>query len=234
MQNVITDLDMDLESLKTKVTEAGATQFSALSDRTIDHFLTREIARNAEDEYYTTEVVEALVKDLKEMDGNVHFEVGKRNTEYRTQFEKKWKEEHPDTKPTEKDDALQKILDRMEAQEKELKDLKEARKQESIKAEKDKVFDSVKKSLKNKFAQAGVEVNDYILRQTLRDLEIPETNANVSELAKSMESAYYKNLKDAGLGGGSPRYSGGGGGGNGKTDADEFWARKAKKEGWKK
>lgn len=225
---------MDLESLKTKVTEAGGTQFSALSQKTVDHLLGREIARNSDDEYYTEDVISGLVEDLKTMDGNLHFEVGKKNTEYKTSFEKKWREEHPETKPTgQEDDKLAKILEKMEAQEKKLQEMEDKRKEAEKNASKNEVLKAVKKSLNEKFEQAGVNANAYILGQTLRDIEIPDENANVAELAKGMEKAYYKNLKEAGLDFDGPR-GGGSGGGKGKSAADDYFAKKAKKEGWGK
>jgi hypothetical protein len=94
--------------------------------------------------------------------------------------------------------------------------------------------------LKAKFKDAGLEVNDYILKQTLRDLEIPEVEegekVDEDELISKMERAYFKNLKAAGLGKedtGKARY-GNRGGGKGESAADRFFAKKAKKEGWKK
>lgn len=226
---------MDLEELKTKVTELGGTQFSALSERTVDYVLNRELSRTNEDSHYTEEALSAIVRDLKELDGNLHAEVGKRNTEYKTNFEKKWKEDHPE-KPKGKEeggDPLAKIMAKLEAQEAEIKSFREAQKQADVKAEKEKVLSSVKKSLNEKLKNAGVEVNDYILKQTLRDIEIPEKDADVKLLSKDMETQYYKNLKEAGFDTGRPKI------GNqtrkqGASAADDFFAKKGKKEGWGK
>lgn len=226
---------MDLESLKTKVTELGGNQFDALSERTVDYVLNRELARSSEDSHYTEETLNGIVKDLKELDGNLHAEVGKRNTEYKTNFEKEWKKSHPEKSEGNKEDKdpLAKIMAKLEAQEAEIKSFREAQKQADVKAEKEKVLSSVKKSLVEKFKNAGVTVNDYILKQTLRDIEIPEKEADVKALSKEMETQYYKNLKEAGFDTGKPKF------GNqnrkqGMSAADEFFAKKGKKEGWGK
>lgn len=225
---------MDLEGLKTKVTELGGTQFSALSERTVDHVLNKELSRSSEDNYYTEDVLKGIVEDLKELDGNLHAEVGKRNTEYKTSFEKKWKESHPEPSPVDdKKDPLAKIMEKLEAQEAEIKSFREAQKQADVKAEKEKVLSSVSKSLNEKLKNAGVTVNGYILKQTLRDIEIPEKDADVKALSKEMETQYYKNLKEAGFDTGKPTF------GNqtrkqGMSAADEFFAKKGKKEGWGK
>lgn len=220
---------MDLESLKTKVTEAGGTQFESLSQRTIDHVLGREIKRNSEDSYYTDEVIGEIVEDLKEMDGNLHFEVGKRNTEYKTKFEKEWKAKHPDVVDNDVDGnddnetakalkALQERFDKMEQE----------RKEAAKKTEKESLLKSVKEGLKAKFSSANVEPNEFILNITMRELSIPDEGADAKSIIKSAETAYYKNLKEAGLEDTRPR-GGGGGGGNAVST---YWAKKKAREGF--
>ncbi len=230
--------DMNLEELKTKVTELGGTQFSALSERTVDYVLNRELSRSSDDAHYTDDMLNGIVKDLKELDGNLHAEVGRRNTEYKTNFEKEWAKKHPapnsNVNPDEgKKDPLAEILEKLNAQEAELKSFREAQKQADVKASKDKVLASVKKSLSEKFSNAGVQVNNFVLKQTLRDINIPDENADVSALSKEMETQYYKNLKEAGFDTGKPQF-GGQPRQKGNRAADEFFAKKSKKEGWAK
>ena len=74
----------------------------------------------------------------------------------------------------------------------------------------------------------------------MRDLEIPETEeggkVNIGELVKTVEKEYMKNLKEAGLDKkdtSKPRF-GSREGGKGESAADRFFAKKGKKEGWKK
>lgn len=228
---------MDLEGLKTKVTELGGNQFSALSERTVTYVLNRELSRSTEDSYYTDEVLNGIVGDLKELDGNLHAEVGRVNKEYKTNFEKEWAKTHPTTtaKPTGSgdDDKLAKVLEKLEAQEAQLKEFREAQKLADVKASKDKVLADVKSSLNEKFKNAGISVNAFILKQTLRDINIPEENANVASLSKEMETLYYKNLKEAGLETGKPKF-GGQPRQKGNRAADDFFAKKGKREGWGK
>lgn len=229
---------MNLEELKTKVTELGGNQFSALSERTVDYVLNRELSRSSEDSHYTEEALNGIVRDLKELDGNLHAEVGRRNTEYKNNFEKEWAKRHPEPKPGGKpeggeQESIAEILKKLDAQEAEIRSFREAQKQAEVKASKDKVLASVKKSLSEKFNNAGVQVNSFVLKQTLRDINIPDENADVSVLSKEMETQYYKNLKEAGFDTGKPQF-GGQPRQKGNRAADEFFARKGKKEGWAK
>ena len=171
------------------------------------------------------------------MDGTLHSNVSKEVKEY------KKKHPAPTTKPkdgknedTEDEDmpgwakVLTQRLDKME----------ESRKTREAKEAKDAVAENIKKGLKAKFKTANIEVNEYIFKQTLRDLEIPESEdgekVNEEELIRKMERAYYKNLKDAGLDNkdtGKSRF-GGRSGAAGESAADRFFNRKGKREGWKK
>ena len=233
---------MEREELLQQVTEsieADGKQLSpSLSEETINGELEDALEDIGEDEEANKKVVARLAKRLLRMDGNLHSNVSKEVKEY--------KKKHPAQTPPkpkngeEKDDQdddmptwaknLTERLDKME----------ESRKTREAKEAKDAVADNVKKGLKAKFKTAGIEVNEYIFKQTLRDLEIPETEegerVNEDDLIRKMERAYYKNLKDAGLDKrdtGKSRF-GGHGGGNGESAADRFFAKKGKREGWKK
>ena len=232
---------MEREELFTQVTEsieADGKQLSpSLSEETINGELDDALEDIGEDEEANKKVIAKLAKRLLRMDGNLHSNVSKEVKEY--------KKKHPAPTPKpkngkedneEEDDmpawakALTQRIDQME----------ESRKTREVKEAKDAVADNVKKGLKAKFKTANIEVNEYIFKQTLRDLEIPETEdgekVNEDELIRKMERAYYKNLKDAGLGKedtGKSRF-GGHGGGNGESAADRFFNRKGKREGWKK
>ena len=119
--------------------------------------------------------------------------------------------------------------------------MEEARKTKDIKEAKDAIGENVRKGLKAKFKTANVEVNEYIFKQTLRDLDIPDTEegeaVDENDLINKMERAYYKNLKEAGLDKkdtGSSRFGSRGAGGKGESAADRFFKRKGLREGWKK
>lgn len=228
---------MEREELLQQVNEsieADGKQLSpSLSEESINGELDDALEDITDDEENNKKVVSRLAKRLLRMDGNIHSNVSKQVSDY--------KKAHPNPKPRKKEGEevndeksdYQKLLERIEAME-------QAQKQKAETDAKDAVVGDVKKGFKAKFKEAGVEVNDYIFRQTLRDLEIPETEegekVNVGDLVKKLERDYYKNLKEAGLGKEDtpkPRF-GNREGGKGESAADRYFKRKAEREGWKK
>lgn len=229
---------MEREELLQQVNEsisADGKQLSpSLSEESINGELDDALEDITDDEENNKKVVSRLAKRLLRMDGNIHSNVSKQVNDY--------KKAHPSTQKKPKDGEgggdgeetdYQKLLKRVEAME-------NAQKQKTEADAKDAVVADVKKGFKAKFKDAGLEINDYIFSQTLRDLEIPEVEeggkVNVGDLVKTLERDYYKNLKEAGLGKeetGKSRF-GSRGGGKGESAADRFFARKGKKEGWKK
>ena len=71
------------------------------------------------------------------------------------------------------------------------------------------------------------------MRQKLSDVEI-DTKKSVSDLTKDMLAKYDSEFTDCRGKGAAPRNGGQSEGSKGKTDAENFFARKAKKEGWGK
>ena len=231
---------MEREELLQQVNEsieADGKQLSpSLSEESINGELEDALEDITEDEENNKKVVSRLAKRLLRMDGNIHSNVSKQVSDY--------KKSHQKTAPKPKDGEgvknedgekpeIQQLLERIERME-------QAQKQKSETEAKDAIVADVKKGFKSKFKDAGLEVNEYILRQTLRDMDIPEVEeggkVNVGDLVKGLEREYYKNLKEAGLGKedtGKSRF-GVRGGGKGESAADRFFARKGKKEGWKK
>lgn len=230
---------MEREELLQQVTEsieADGKQLSpSISEESINGELDDALEDITEDEEHNKKVVTRLAKRLLRIDGNIHSNVSREVKAYKSAHPKQQDEIKP--KDGEKnevpDEKYQALLDRLTAME-------AAQKQRDEQDAKDAIVGNVKKGLKAKFKDAGLEVNDYILKQTLRDLEIPEVEegekVDEDELISKMERAYFKNLKAAGLGKedtGKARY-GSRGGGKGESAADRFFAKKAKKEGWKK
>lgn len=232
---------MEREELRSKVDESlESSQVTlTLSDETINGELDDALEGITEDAQVDDKYVAKIAGRLKRMDGNLHKDVS-------TQV-KIYKKAHPApkiTKPEEepKDgDNEGKDWDKAPAWAKAMKAdveaMKQTHKAESEKQANDAVVETVRKGLKAKFKSAGVEGNDYILRQTLRDIVIPETeegeSVDTDELTKKTEKLYYKNLKEAGLAGSqaSPR-RGGTSSPTGKTAADRFFKKKGKREGW--
>ena len=235
---------MEREELLQQVNEsieAEGKQLSAtLSEESINGELDDALEDITDDDENNKKVVARLAKRLLRMDGNLHSNVSKEVNIY--------KQKHPVKKVTknvegggknddEEDDMpawAKKLTQRIDA-------MDERSKARDAAAAKDAIVEDIKKGFKAKFKEANLEVNDYIFRQTLRDLEIPEgedgKNVKVNDLVKTLERDYLKNLKDAGLDkkdAGKSRFGGRAGGGKGESAADRFFAKKGKKEGWKK
>lgn len=228
---------MDRESLRPLVeAQFGESQLTVLSEETINAELDDALEGITDDSQVDDAFALKIANRLLRMNGNVTKDAGTQINE--------WKKKHPTKQTTTttkkttdgtegEETEYEKLLKRVEAME-------AAQKQKNEAAAKEAVISDVKKGFKAKFKEAGVSVNDYIFRQTLRDLEIPEAEegqkVNVGDLVKTLEREYYKNLKEAGLGTedtSKPRF-GSRGGGQGERAADRFFARKGKKEGWKK
>ena len=230
---------MEREELLQQVNEsieADGKQLSpSLSEESINGELDDALEDITEDEESNKKVVARLAKRLLRMDGNIHSNVSKQVSDYKKahpnpqQKPKNGEEKNEDNNKSE----YEKLLERIEAME-------QAQKQKQETDAKDAIVADVKKGFKAKFKEAGLEINDYIFRQTLRDLEIPETEeggkVNIESLVKTLERDYTKNLKEAGLGKentSKPRF-GSKSGDKGESAADRFFKRKAAKEGWKK
>jgi len=238
---------MEREELLQQVNEsieADGKQLSAtLSEESINGELDDALEDITDDEENNKKVVARLAKRLLRMDGNLHSNVSKEVNIY--------KKKHPAQKPPKDDDNggkggkndegdddmpawAKKLTERLDK-------MDERSKAREAAAAKDAIVTDVKKGFKTKFKEAGLEINDYIFRQTLRDLDIPENEdgqkVNIGELVKTLERDYLKNLKDAGLDKkdtGKSRFGSRTGNGKGESAADRFFAKKGKKEGWKK
>ena len=90
----------------------------------------------------------------------------------------------------------------------------------------------IKSELEAKFKDAGIEKNAYIFKQTLKEVDIPDKDIDISAIVKQTEKEYYKNLKEAGFSDSTPHVGNGGNGGKGNKITNDFFARKAKREGW--
>lgn len=226
---------MEKEELITKVNdELGSTQLT-ISERTFNEEIEDVLEDFGDDEAANGKIIERLVKRLKRIDGNLHADVGAESRRYREKFEKDWKEKHPEgnekpaNNPDDEPAYFKAYREKMEAK---FETLENERKQEKAKVQKETVLKQVKDGLKDLFAKADIEPNSYIMKQTMRDIDIPEEGADVDKLVKQMEKAYYKNLKEAGLANGEKPRRGGGAGD--KSIATALWNKKKAREGFGK
>lgn len=223
-----------LQQVQTEIEAQGKQLSPSLSTISINGELDDELENITDDEEQNKKVVTRLAKRLLRMDGNIHKNVSDEIKKNRPKPEPPKPE--PPKKPEEGDDVPEwgkALLQKIEGMEK-------ANQSRAAKEVKDATLAEVKKGLTAKFKKADVQVNDYILGQTLRDVEIPDVeegqSVDVEELIAKTERAYIRNLKAAGLDKtdtSRPRNAGRGGG-TGKSQADLFFERKAAKEGWKK
>lgn len=233
---------MEREELLQQVQEsieADGKQLSpSLSEASINGELDDALEELGDDEESNKKVIGRLARRLLRMDGNIHANVSREVKEYKKkagaptdgQGEKK---EEPKDGSDDTPSWAKALLARVDA-------IEATRKQQVAAEAKDAALNAVKKGLRAKFKEASIEVNEYIYKQTLRDLDIPDADdgeqVDTEALVKKMERAYYRNLKEAGLDKkdtGQSRF-GSRDGGSGESAADRYFARKAKKEGWGK
>lgn len=228
------DETMEREELRTKVNDSlGGTQLT-LSERTINEELDDVLETVTDDAQVDDAFVERITKRLKRMNGNLHADVSAESKKYKEQFEKDWKEKHPEGGGTKKDgdggEEPEWFKKYREENDKKLQQYETERKEKETKEKKASVLKSLNEGIRKKFKEAGEECNEYILKNTIRDAEVNE-DSDVEALIKSVEKEYYKNIKAAGLDGVAPR--------SGKYSADTkiadaLWAKKAAREGFAK
>lgn len=222
---------MELEELKSKFEEKLGSTKLQLSEQTLSEVLQDALAEIGDDDTRLTEDFLARKVNLaKKIDGQINFDVSQRIKDWE---KKKTKEDNPtaNEKPTEdKEPSYFKAY--REKMEERFTSFENERKQEKLRLQKESAIKQIKSELEDKFKNAGIEKNAYILKQTLRDVDIPDKDIDISAIVKNVEKEYYKNLKEAGFGDSTPHIGNGGSGGKGNKITNDFFARKAKREGW--
>jgi hypothetical protein len=188
------------------VIEADGKQLSrSISEETINAEIDDELENIGDDEEANKKVYSRIAKRLLRMDGNIHSNVSREVNDY--------KEKNPYKKPegAEKNPKEGKRASGDESEElkllkslsKRIDDIEKSRSEKAKTEVKNAAVESVKNGLRELFKEGKVEVNEYIYKQTLRDLEIPDVEdgkgIDTDALVKKMERAYYRNLKEAGL-----------------------------------
>lgn len=221
---------MEREELLERVTaELGDSQLT-LSERTINEELDDALEDFGDDEDMNARLVAKVASRLRRMDGNLHADVSKQVDAYKADYRKKlrMKQQAPKAKPqpeSDDDDGLRELKEEVAR----LRAESETRRKSEAK---DAVLRDVRKSLEEKFQGAGIEVNQYFMRNALKKLDIPDEGVEREKLTAEAERIYNGDMKEAGVEPHQkPRYGGEGGG---TTAATDYFARKAKKEGWGK
>ena len=216
------------------VIESDGKQLSpSISEETINAELDDELENIGEDAEANKKVFTRIAKRLLRMDGNIHSNVSREVKDYKARLQQKPVEKKVE-KPVEKEsDEESETLKLLKDLKQRMDDIEKSRQDKADADAKNAAVESVKSSLRNLFKEAKIEVNEYIYKQTLRDLEIPEREdgkpIDTDSLVKKMERAYYRNLKEAGLDKkdtGKP-HSGNKSGGSGTTSKlDEMFRKK--------
>lgn len=222
---------MELEELKSKFEEKLGSTKLQLSEQTLSEVLQDALAEIGDDDTrLTDDFLTRKVNLAKKIDGQINFDVSKRI--------KDWEKQNLDpTPPTPKKNAQEDeepayFKAYREKMEERFTSFENERKNEKLALQKESAMKQIKSELEAKFKDAGIEKNAYILKQTLRDVDIPDKDIDISAIVKNVEKEYYKNLKEAGFGDSTPHIGNGGGGGKGNKITNDFFARKAKREGW--
>lgn len=228
---------MELEALKTKFNEQLGNTELQLSDRTLDGLLQDALAEIGDnDALATKEFITRKIDLAKTVAGQINHEVSGRIAEWKkTQGGNPKPTPKPTPKPAQQadpnDNGEPAWFTAYKKEQEEKFQRIEAEKQEADKtAKKQAAVEKIEKSLRSKFKTAGIEENKYIFKQTLRDIEIPDEDIDVDAIAKTVEKAYYSNLKEAGFDTDTPRKGRNGGGGN--TAVDAYFEQKKKREKW--
>lgn len=209
--------------------ELGETQLT-LSEQTINEELDDSLEDFGEDEDANSKLVTKIANRLKRLDGNLHADVSKQVSDYKKQWKEKQKTKPAPRQKPQGDGEESEALRQMRAELDALKAESETRKKTEAK---NAVLESVRKGLREKMEKNGMEVNGYFVKTAVGKLEIPDEGVDVDALVSKAEKVYNADMKEAGLTPNQkPRF--GSGGGKGNNAASDFFARKAKKEGWAK
>lgn len=210
--------------------ELGETQLT-LSERTVNEELDDALQDMGEDTEANARAVKRIAARLKRMDGNLHADVAKEVKDWKADFEKKNKPA-PKPKPGGNEPPADGESEAMKQMREEIAALKKANDERKAAETREAVLKEVRKRVEAKFAKAGMEVNGYFMRQALGRLKT-DGEADAAALAEEAEKAYNADMKEAGVVPDQRPHYGGGGGGT-ENAASDFFARKAKKEGWGK
>lgn len=226
---------MEKEALLSKISEGlGSTQLSA---QTISAFVDDVYEDVKDSESVSDEFIARKVNYLRSVNGQLHADVAAQVNDYKSKNPYKKPKEEPkvDNGEPEWFKAYR------EEQENRLKAMEESQKAEQERKSIDEIRSSVRKGIKAKFKDAEIDLNNYFLDRAMDGIEITlkdengnAIQADIDGLIKQTESAYYRNLKEAGIDKPMPRRGGVGGGTGSDTWLDAKFKQKSVKEGWAK
>ena len=212
----------------------GSTQ---LSERTLSEYASAISSEFSDETNVTDDLWAKHVGILKSLNGNLHKDVSAEI--------KKWRDSHPDSEQEEKaeesteeepvsSDAPEwfskfsnSIDERFKAIEREREKERSARADAEFRS-------AVESGFRSKFADAGVEIHDYQFKNALKEVEM-DSGKGVEACIENLERLYNAHLKASGVSDyGYPHRGSVGGSRTGNSPQDDFFRRKASKEGWLK
>lgn len=212
---------MTIEELLELVNKKEDTsKFTTLSKKSIDEELNDVLGEMGDDDDENDRIVTKLANRLKRMDKNLHKNIADELKKSREEAERKKKEEEErngkkggeDTP----DDKYDKLLAKLEA-------LEKANEERDKKASRAATIEAVRKGLKDKFDKAKLELNDFFLDTAISKLEIPDKDADVTDLVSKAEGIYTTDFKRATGNTAIPRMGSGSSSGGGRTIPDDEW-----------
>ena len=227
--------NMEKEEIFSGLNERlGTTQ---LSERTLSDYASAVQSEFSEESGVTDELWAKHVGILKSLNGNLHKDVSAEV--------KKWRDSQPAPgtgKPEEDTDEGEpasepsapewfskfssSINKRFEALERE----REKERSERADAE---FRNSVVAGFRSKFSDAGITVHDYQFNNALKEVKF-DSSQGVEKCIDNLEKVYNAHLKSSGVSEFGYPHKGSVGGRAGTSPQDEFFRRKASKEGWLK
>lgn len=212
---------MTIEELLELVNKKEDTsKFTTLSKKSIDDELNDVLGEMGDDDDENDRIVTKLANRLKRMDKNLHKNIADELKKSREEAERKKKEEEErkgkkDGEDT-PDDKYDKLLAKLEA-------LEKANEERDKKASRAATIEAVRKGLKDKFDKAKLELNDFFLDTAISKLEIPDKDADVTDLVSKAEGIYTTDFKRATGNTAIPRMGSGSSSGGGRPIRDDEW-----------
>ena len=195
-------------------------KFTTLSKKSIDDELNDVLGEMGDDDDENDRIVTKLANRLKRMDKNLHKNIADELKKSREEAERKKKEEEERNGKKEEegkpDDKYDKLLAKLEA-------LEKANEERDKKASRAATIEAVRKGLKDKFDKAKLELNDFFLDTAISKLEIPDKDADVTDLISKAEGIYTTDFKRATGNTAIPRMGSGSSSGGGRTIPDDEW-----------
>lgn len=211
---------MTIEELLELVNKKEDTsKFTSLSKKSIYEELNDVLGEMGDDDDENDRIVTKLANRLKRMDKNLHKNIADELKKSREEAERKKKEEEERKKKEEEDnpdDKYDKLLAKLEA-------LEKANEERDKKASRAATIEAVRKGLKDKFDKAKLELNDFFLDTAISKLEIPDKDADVTDLVSKAEGIYTTDFKRATGNTAIPRMGSGSSSGGGRTIPDDEW-----------